>query len=121
MGLSAGVHVRDSGNQHRQWYRLWMALRDGMELGSLGLWFLLVLTFSLPHQLPIPKPKGRNLFDDSEYFEVPDTFEAGMSPMETFVIPEAKPAVREPQKAEMRRPSAKAFEDVILVDGVIDL
>jgi hypothetical protein len=26
-------------------------------------------------KLPIPRPVGQNLFDDSEYFEVPDTFE----------------------------------------------
>lgn len=35
--------------------------------------------------LPIPKPKGVQLFDDTEYFELPDVFEAGVGPVETDV------------------------------------
>lgn len=30
--------------------------------------------------LPIPKPQLVQLFDDEEYFELPDTYEAGVKP-----------------------------------------
>lgn len=43
----------------------------------------------------IPKPVGRYLFDDAEYFELPDTFEAG--------VPFTAPAGTE--LVELRRPS----------------
>jgi ammonium transporter Rh len=42
---------------------LLISISSGLACGWLCMW------------LPIPRPQGQELFDDSEYFEVPDTYE----------------------------------------------
>ncbi len=80
---------------------LLISIASGLLCG----WLCSVLVF-------VPKPKGRYLFDDSEYFEVPDVFEAGVTPtVESVVIPDAS-AHRPASSSTDKRTSG-------IVDGII--
>ena len=66
--------------------------------------------------LPIPRPQGRQLFDDGEYFELPDVFEAGVAnsaaQVEGALIPED-------EKRSSMNPMTRG--ETFTVTGEIDL
>jgi len=58
----------------------------------------------------IPKPKGKFLFDDSEYFEIPDVFEAGEAPSRMASI--QGPMQQEMQEVKPRTPKYDQMIDL---------
>ena len=69
---------------------------------------------ALIYYLPIPGPKGVQLFDDSEYFELPDVFEAGVGPAETHMA--QKVELQEPGRRSSFHPNADLNPDLLTTE-----
>jgi ammonium transporter Rh len=69
----------------------------------------------------VPKPKGQFLFDDSEYFEIPDVFEAGEAPSRMNSILGPMQSQQMDEFGRSGEPREDGLKRVTSIDEIIDL